>query len=242
MTRLRDRRPGAAHLDLAWRLEELPVPGDARSLFARPEAPLHLDLGCGAGGFLAALAARQPECNFLGVDRLFGRIRSAAFKAKSAHPDNVRLLQADVRAFLRENLPRHSVSAVYLLFPDPWPKRHHHIRRLFQAELLEICSILLMPCAPIYLATDHADYFRHMCATSHAKPGTNVGPWPDPDSWPRTEFEARFLQQGLPVHRLRITMDAPLMNPVARMESASEASVIAPCVSCSQTETPDARS
>src|ERR1700741_496106 len=90
---------------------------DLEKIFGR-KAPLHVDLGCGDGSFLCALAHRLPDKNFLGIERLTGRIRSSARRAASL--DNVRLLQMESFYAVRHLLPAGSVETFYLLFPDPW--------------------------------------------------------------------------------------------------------------------------
>src|SRR6266550_2460619 len=99
---------------------------DLEKIFGRI-APLHIDLGCGVGSFICALAERMPERNFLGIERLLGRIRSAARKAATV--GNVRLLRMENSYAVRYLLPAGSVETFYLLFPDPWPKRRHWRRR-----------------------------------------------------------------------------------------------------------------
>src|SRR5205814_6255495 len=109
-------------------------------IFGR-RAPLHVDLGCGDGSFLCALAQRLPDKNFLGIERLLSRIRSTARKAASL--DNVRLLQIESSYAVRYLLPAESVETFYLLFPDPWPKRRHHRRRIFSRYFLDSVAAAL---------------------------------------------------------------------------------------------------
>src|SRR5947207_8555065 len=107
---------------------------DLEKIFGR-RAPLHVDLGCGDGSFLCALAQRLPDKNFLGIERLSARIRSSARKAASL--GNVRLLQMESCYEVRYLLPAESVETFYLLFPDPWPKRRHHRRRIVTPDFLD---------------------------------------------------------------------------------------------------------
>ena len=106
---------------------------DLEKIFGR-KAPLHVDLGCGEGSFLCALAQRLPDKNFLGIERLLGRIRGSARKAASL--GNVRLLQMESSYAVHYLLPARSVETFYLLFPDPWPKRRHHRRRIVTQDFL----------------------------------------------------------------------------------------------------------
>src|SRR6266404_9908446 len=124
---------------------------DLEKLFAR-NAPLHVDLGCGDGSFLCALAQRMPEKNFLGIERLLGRFRSAAVKA--ANIRNVRLLRMESSYVVRYLLPPRSVETFYLLFPDPWPKRRHWWRRVVTEDFLTAISQALVENGTFRIATD----------------------------------------------------------------------------------------
>jgi len=104
---------------------------DLTTIFERI-APLHVDLGCGEGSLLCELAERHPEKNFLGIERLASRVAKTSRKA--ARIDNVRVLHAETSYALRYLLPERSVETFYLLFPDPWPKRRHHRRRIFTPD------------------------------------------------------------------------------------------------------------
>jgi len=114
---------------------------DAKKIFGR-RAALHVDLGCGDGSFLCALAQRIPEKNFLGIERLLGRFRSAAVKV--ANIRNVRVLRMESSYVVRYLLPPRSVETFYLLFPDPWPKRRHWRRRIVTPDLLKAISQALV--------------------------------------------------------------------------------------------------
>ena len=107
-------------------------------IFARPERPLEVDLGCGDGSFLVEMAAAHPERNFLGVERLFGRVGKTAKRIALRGLTNARVLRLESTYALAWLLPAASVSRLHLLCPDPWPKKGHHRRRLFNdAEFLD---------------------------------------------------------------------------------------------------------
>src|SRR5207237_10059520 len=117
-----------------------------------------VDAGCGEGSFLCEVSLRLPNQHFLGIERLLGRIRSSARKAASL--SNVRLLQMESSYVVRYLLPPGSVETFYLLFPDPWPKRRHHRRRIVTRDFLNSVHIVLEKNGLMYIATDHLDYFR----------------------------------------------------------------------------------
>jgi tRNA (guanine-N7-)-methyltransferase len=132
---------------------------DLPKIFGRA-APLHVDLGCGDGSFLCALAERMPEKNFLGIERLLGRVRSTC--RKSAGIDNIRVIRVETAYAVRYLLPERSVQVFHLLFPDPWPKRRHQRRRVMTPEFLRSVHCALAPQGLLRIATDQLDYFDQM--------------------------------------------------------------------------------
>jgi len=178
---------------------------DLEKIFRR-KALLHVDLGCGDGSFLCALAQRLPDKNFLGIERLLSRIRSSVRKATSL--DNVRLLQMESSYAVRYLLPAESVETFYLLFPDPWPKRRHHRRRIVTSDFLNSVHAALEQNGVIYIATDHLDYFRKIKKTAESTPGfaINAG---DVDL-PQSKFGLAFRQKGAPIHWLALRKVSPV--------------------------------
>ena len=137
-------------------------------------APLQVDLGCGNGSFLCALAERMPEKNFLGVERLIGRVRSACRKA--ARIDNMRVIRVETAYAVRYLLPEQSVQVFHLLFPDPWPKRRHKRRRVMTSEFLRSVHCALAPQGLLRIATDQLDYFDQMQRLARAEPSIDRRP------------------------------------------------------------------
>ena len=183
----------------------LTAPLDLEKIFAR-KAPLHLDLGCGDGSFLCALAQRLPDKNFLGVERLSSRIRSSA--RKTASLSNVRLLQAESSYAVRYLLPAGSVETFYLLFPDPWPKRRHHRRRIVTPEFLNSAHAALEQNGIIYMATDHIDYFRKIRKIAASTPGFAID---DVDvDLPQSRFGLIFEQKSATIYWLALRKVSPV--------------------------------
>ena len=178
---------------------------DLGKIFGR-KAPLHVDLGCGEGSFLRALAQRLSDKNFLGIERLLGRIRSSARKAASL--SNVRLLQMESSYAVRYLLPPGSVETFYLLFPDPWPKRRHHRRRIVTPEFLYSVHIALEKNGVIYIATDHLDYFQKIEEIARATSGFAIAEFNV--ELPRSGFELIFRQKGAPIHWLALRKVSPV--------------------------------
>ena len=138
-------------------VERLPID----KLFDSPR-PLEIELGAGDGSFLVAWAAQNQGRNFLGVERLLGRLRKIERKARRAGLMHVRLLRIEAGYFLEYLVPPQSVSALHVYFPDPWPKRKHWRHRLINDVFTEIVSRALVPGGVVYMRTDDSPYFAQM--------------------------------------------------------------------------------
>lgn len=155
MRRYRDRTPAQAAL--------IGPPGPGRLDFdlLLPQlagAPTRLDIGAGHGEFLAALAQAHPSERCLGVeiDRL--RVTKIAHKCRVAGATNVRVFEDDAHRFVRTRVPPASLSRLYVLFPDPWPKRQHRRRRLLSRSFLIDCTHAAAPGARLLIASDCQEY------------------------------------------------------------------------------------
>jgi tRNA (guanine-N7-)-methyltransferase len=178
---------------------------DLEKIFGR-SAALQVDLGCGDGSFICALAQLLPDKNFLGIELLSRRIRSATHKAAAL--SNVRLLQIESSYAVRYLLPSESVEAFYLLFPDPWPKRRHHPRRIVTADFLNTVRDALQDKGVIHIATDHLEYFQQIKALAESAPGfmrTDI----DVDL-PQSRFGLAFQKLGAPIHWLALRKVSPV--------------------------------
>lgn len=127
------------------------------------DRPFEVDIGCGKGRFLLEHAAANPEVNFLGIDRMLRRIRRIDRKAVRRGLSNVRLLRMDACYAVSYLLPEKSLSACYVFFPDPWPKKRHYENRLFDRAFLEALDRILLPGGQLHFATDHLPYFEEVC-------------------------------------------------------------------------------
>ncbi len=166
-----------------------------------PNAPLEIDLGCGMGRFLLARAAANPHIQYIGIDRMLPRIRKLDKHIQRTGLTNVHLLRAEALHALEIHLPRQRIQTLYIHFPDPWPKRRHHRRRLFaQPHFLDTLANLLLPGGTVQIATDHADYFPHMQRI--LAPDARFAPiFPTPRlPHEQTDFELIFRAQNLPIY------------------------------------------
>jgi tRNA (guanine-N7-)-methyltransferase len=189
-------RPGASGSPtLVYRLTSITEPLDFGKLFPE-QRPVEVELGSGDGSFLAAYASRHPDRNFLGIERLLGRLRKIDRKGLRAGLTNLRLISLEASYLLKYLLPGESVSALHVYFPDPWPKRKHRKHRLINEGFPELARQHLAPGGTVYLRTDDLDYFTQMTAVFAANPGFFLTTTPDDLSGIITDFEKDFLAKG----------------------------------------------
>lgn len=177
-------------------LDRLPV----ATLFAR-EQPLEIELGCGDGSFLVHYATLHPDRNFIGVERLLGRIRKLDRKGRRECLTNLRGIRIESSYFLEYLLPPHSAATLHIYFPDPWPKRKHWKHRLVNERFPLLATQALTEGGTVYLRTDNADYFVQMNEVFAANPHFDPVETPLDLSWVVTDFEADFQRRGIPTLR-----------------------------------------
>ncbi len=167
-------------------------------------APFEIDLGCGDGSFLLAMAARFPERNFLGTERMLGRVEKVCRAIARTRLDNCRVLRLESFYSAKWLLPVGCASVVHIGFPDPWPKRHHHPRRLFQDDFMIALHQVLAPGAEVRIKTDDQPYFLWIEKVIGRAQGFERIEWPEERDYPKTDFERHFVDQGLPIYRARL--------------------------------------
>jgi len=175
-----------------------------RGEVCRAGRPLEVDLGCGDGSFLLQMAEHHPERDFLGVERLLGRVRKVCKKVTRRRLENARVLRLESRYVVEWLLPAASVSRLHLLCPDPWPKVRHHRRRLVQVEFLEAVRRALVPGGEFLFMTDHEEYFRWAEQRVREFGGFERLEWAE-DSffYPKTDFQQLWESEGKSMWRLR---------------------------------------
>jgi tRNA (guanine-N7-)-methyltransferase len=146
---------------VALNLENLQGKIDFAQVFGRC-APVHIEIGSGKGTFLVNQAVAQAQADFLGIEWASKYYRCAVDRIGRRGLTNVRILRADAPVFLRDFVPDESVDCFHIYFPDPWPKKRHHKRRLLQTSNLEIILRRLKPGGQIRIATDHEEYFQQI--------------------------------------------------------------------------------
>ncbi len=179
--------------------EKTPIPAHFGN-----DQPLEVDVGSGKGRFILARAAEHPDTNYWGLDRQFGRILRTARKAHRLGLQNVRLARVDAVQGIESLLPDGSVTTFYIFFPDPWPKRRHHRRRLICPEFLDLLHRKMTASGCVHFATDHQDYGKVVSACFADDPRF-IGIEPmQPAEEERTNFEILFTDQNKPICRLSV--------------------------------------
>ncbi len=159
--------------------------------------PVEVELGSGDGSFLAAYARLHPKRNFLGVERLLGRLRKLDRKGMRAGLKNLRLIRIEASYLLEYLLPCASVCVLHIYFPDPWPKRRHHKNRLVNTRFTDLVRQALAPGGLVYMRTDDADYFAQMTAVFTENPAFQAVETPAPLAEILTDFERDFQTKGI---------------------------------------------
>ncbi|MBE7423531.1 MAG: tRNA (guanine-N(7)-)-methyltransferase [Rhodocyclaceae bacterium] len=171
---------------------------DLDRLFGRA-APKVLEVGFGMGETTATIAAAHPENDYLGIEVHTPGVGSLLKLIEERGLTNLRLIQHDAVDVLREMIAPASLDGAHIFFPDPWPKKRHHKRRLVQPDFVALLASRLKPGAYLHLATDWEEYAEQMLAVLCAEPqleNTAAAYAPRPAHRPQTKFETRGLKLG----------------------------------------------
>ncbi len=192
-----------------WGADVDALPGgplDTAKWFGRA-APVVLEIGSGMGESTAAMAVAAPDVDHLAVEIYQPGLAQLLLRIDQAQITNLRLLRGDVQALLAEHVTPASLHAVRIYFPDPWPKRRHHKRRLVGPEFIALVSSRLEVAGTLHLATDWESYAGEMLAACAAEPGlrntaAGNGFAPRPAWRPVTKFEQRARDEDRAVRDL----------------------------------------
>ena len=182
-----------------------PLPLD--SLFEKPQ-PLEVEIGCGNGSFLVKYASEQANTNFLGIERLLGRIRKLDRKATRNELTNVVIVRVEASYGIQYFLPPNSVTAYHIYFPDPWPKRKHWKNRLIAPAFLPLLKSTLTTNGKVFLRTDNKDYFQQMLETFAGDSAFHPTEAPESLTQIITDFEKGFNANGIPTLRAQYTLES----------------------------------
>lgn len=171
---------------------------DPAEVFGR-QAPTILEIGFGMGETTERIALERPGDNFLGVEVFNAGVGSMLKRIEASALRNVRIIQHDAVEVLRDMIAPDSLDGVHIYFPDPWPKKRHHKRRLIQPPFVALLTSRVKPGGYVHCATDWEHYAQQMLEVLGAEPllrNTAEGYAPRPDFRPQTKFETRGLRLG----------------------------------------------
>lgn len=169
--------------------------------------PIIFEIGFGMGKALLEMAKQRPDCNFIGIEVHKPGIGAVLAEIEQQGLTNIRIFDGDVHEILQKAVPNESLTEVYILFPDPWPKRRHHKRRLIQSEFINLLSQKIKKGGTLHLATDIEDYAEQMMeviTSSNFNNENGLGNFcSNSNLRPSTKFENRGLARGHGIWDLR---------------------------------------
>lgn len=179
----------------AFELKCSNIPWDLPSIFGR-EADTMVEIGFGMGASLLAMAKARPDVNFIGVEVHQAGIGSLAAQLYEQDIHNIRIAPFDAVDLFKTCLQDETLAGVQIFFPDPWPKKRHHKRRLIQPAFIKTLSATIKPGGILHCATDWESYAHHMLSVLNDEPRlknqqTEGEFTPRPAERPLTKFEAR---------------------------------------------------
>jgi tRNA (guanine-N7-)-methyltransferase len=181
---------------------QLAIPVDWTRVFGRV-APLVVEIGCGGGRYLIGQAETHPEADFLAVERAHEYFKVLKERVAKRRLPNTRVMRTDGGDLVANCFGDASVFAYHIYFPDPWPKKRHHKRRLFSDAFCAHLRRTLRPDGTLFFATDHQDYFAEILPRLRAalRVTEHPEPWEDAPAG-RTNYEIKYLKEGRPIYRL----------------------------------------
>jgi tRNA (guanine-N7-)-methyltransferase len=165
------------------------------------DRPVEVEIGPGRGDTILAFARARPGTNFFGIEHKAGAASAIAVAAARRGLRNVRVVGGDARCIVARLVPDASVAAYHIYFPDPWPKRGHHHRRLMTADVASAVARTLVPGGAVHVASDLASVTDDLAAHLAAA-GLTRTPEALPLPRPATRFETRYALAGTHYARL----------------------------------------
>lgn len=177
---------------------------DWGSLFQN-DHPLKLEIGFGNGNFLIDMSIREPQSNFIGMDFYHKGIRKIVTRMDRLHLKNIRVAYGDAGQKLPILFDEGEISEIFINFPDPWPKKRHHKRRLIKPDFVEILAGKLAPQGKIRIATDFTSYAEEILEVMQAdtqlhNPHEDQGYIHERNDIPKTKYEKAFLDAGKKIY------------------------------------------
>ena len=174
---------------------------DLREVFGN-DHPVVLEIGSGKGRFLISSAIEQPEVNFIGVEKSLHYHRVINERVQKRHLTNVRLINHDAFLVVRDMLADASLREIHIYFPDPWPRKRNQKRRIIRPEVLEQFRRVLVEGGSGIYVTDHREYFEAAAPLIEAA-FRSERRIPQPEDLPRTNYEAKYREEGRPIYEVR---------------------------------------
>lgn len=164
------------------------------------ECPVHLDVGAGDGGFLLQAAKVFPTINFMGIERLLGRVRKIDKKARRECLSNIRVLRLESSYAVKCLIAPASVQAIHLYHPDPFPKKKQHKRRLVNDEFIASVAKALRPGGIFYVRTDHHEYYEIIVDVVGRSGKFSLCGDENPFALIPTDFEKEYRDKGVEIN------------------------------------------
>ena len=172
--------------------------------------PVEVEIGTGKGTFLINAARANPQTNYLGIEWANRYYKYAADRARRWGLVNIRILRCDARDFIARHVPEQSIQSLHIYFPDPWPKKRHHQRRLFTGQFVIAAVNALLPGGQMHVVTDVKEYFQiiepllQQCsqlqlADFQPRETAQLG------EWVGTNFERKYLAEGRTIYSCSAT-------------------------------------
>lgn len=183
------------------------VPLDLKEVFGNNH-PVALEIGIGKGYFIQHAATAHPEENFIGIEVRRKYLNLARGRVEKRPLSNARFVCGEAFTFMEAALTCGSLQSVHVYFPDPWPKKRHHKRRLFSAEFLKLVYERLVPGGHLLIATDHRGYWEHICQSLREQSLLNRCPQvPEPPLGAEglTNYDIKYQREGREIFRVVYT-------------------------------------
>jgi len=181
-----------------WGIPYVAAPIEFAAIFGRA-APTILEIGCGMGETTATIAAAHPESDFIGIEVHAPGVGSLLKEIATRELDNLRVIRHDAVEVVRDMIRPASLAGIHIYFPDPWPKKRHHKRRLIQPPFVALLASRLAPGGYLHCATDWEEYAQQMLEVLSAEPllKNPAAGFASRPAWrPQTKFETRGLRLG----------------------------------------------
>ena len=165
------------------------------------DQPLAIEIGSGKGTFLIESATRHPSINWIGIEKSLHYYRVIVERLEKRRLTNARIVNFDAEAVMQRMLPDESVSQVHIYFPDPWPRKREKKRRIAREPKLKSLARIMTRDARGIFVTDHQEYFES--AVPEFEKVFSVEAIEVTEGEPRTNYEAKYREQGRPIYEIR---------------------------------------